>query len=239
MANPAVAFVAGKFGSPFDIGLQLLDNASVAPTEGLWLPARFAKTGSIELAGSMSTVSVSLLGTNQLADPLNQMALTVGGTITTGDIVTIKATNTNLPGGSASVAYTVVGGDTTTTIGAALSALMNASLGMTAIGVTAQAAAGVITASFPSIFANDGTNGSNYATGAGPANITTFTASVSGAATETVTVAGVTTIGSAVGSAITALGLTQITVLPRWIRARLTTLTGTAAFINATFCGAA
>ncbi|HTI81751.1 MAG TPA: hypothetical protein VL614_14985 [Acetobacteraceae bacterium] len=239
MADPAVAFVAGKFGSPFDIGLQLLDNASVATTEGLWLPSRFAKTASVEVSGSMSTMSVSLLGTNQLAEPLNQMTLTIGGTITAGDVVTAKASNGNLPGGSASVSYTVAAGDTTTTIGAALSALMNASQGMTAIGLTAQAAAGVITASFPSIFANDGTNASGYATGMGPANITTFSGSVSGAATETVTVAGVTTIGSAVGSAITALGLTQLTVLPRWIRARLTTLTGAAAFINATLCGAA
>lgn len=240
MPNPAAAFVGGKFGGPFDIGLQLLDNATAATTEGLWLPTQFAKVGTVELAGSMSTVSVSLVGTNQLLAPLNQYTLTIASTVATGDVITVKATNSNILGGSASVSYTTIAGDTTTTIAAGLAALINASAGtrgMAAAGITASSTAAVITVSFPSVFPNAGTENYNYATNVGAGNITTFAGTSTGS--ETVTVAGVTTIGSAIGSAITALGLTSITLLTRWTRARMTTLTGANAFINATFCGSA
>ena len=234
MNDPAVAVTAPKFGAPFDVALQLLDNATVATTEGLWLPARFVKNGSVEVAGSMSTLSVQLLGTNQFNEPMNAFTLTVGGTVATGHTVTVTMTNSNIPGGTASVFYLTTGTDTANTVAAALAALMATSPGMIASGVVPSVAAAVITAQYPSIFPQASGPVPQY--GANDGNMLTFSGSSTGA--ETVTVAGVTTIGSAIGSAITALGITALTILPRWIRARMTTLTGGSAFINATFCGA-
>jgi hypothetical protein len=234
MNDPAVAVISPRYGAPFDVALQLLDNATVATTEGLWLPSRFVKNGSIEIAGSMSTVSVQILGTNQFSEPLNAYTITIGGTVATGHTVTITMANTNIPGGTASVSYVTTGTDTATTVAAALAALMAVSPGMVASGVTVSAAAGVITAQYPSIYPQANTLVPLYGFNFG--NLVTFSGSSTGA--ETVTVAGVTTIGSTIGSAITALGITALTVLPRWIRARMTVLTGGSAFINATFCGA-
>ena len=143
-------------------------------------------------------------------------------------------TNSNIPGGTASVFYLTTGTDTANTVAAALAALMATSPGMIASGVVPSVAAAVITAQYPSIFPQASGPVPQY--GANYGNMLTFSGSSTGA--ETVTVAGVTTIGSAIGSAITALGITALTILPRWIRARMTTLTGGSAFINATFCGA-
>lgn len=237
MPNQAISYVAAKLGSPFDIGALLLDAAAVAGTEGLWLPTRFAKTGSIEFAGSMTTMSASILGTNQMGEPLNQYTLTIGGTVTTNDIVTITAANPNAAGGTVAVPYPAIGGDTTTTIATKLTALINANIGMAGLGVTATSAGAVITTSFPSIWPQGNAEVPVYSVFFG--NTTTFTGASSGSSTETVTVAPVTTIGSAIGSAVTALGITALSILPRWMRVRLTTLTGGGANITATFSGAA
>jgi len=50
---------------------------------------------------------------------------TIGGSVTTGDILTIEMQNTVFPGGVISHTYTTVGGDTVTTIAEALAALFD------------------------------------------------------------------------------------------------------------------
>ena len=238
MANPAKAFTAGNFGSPYDIGLQLLDHATAAGTEGLWLPTSTAKEGSIEVSGSMSTLSISILGTNQLPEPLNQFTATVGGSATSGNVVTLDAVNSNIPGGAASVSYVVSSTDTLAAIAAALAALVNTTNGqatMASCGITAQAVSTAITLSFPSIW--PAANTESYPYGTARSNATVFSGSSNG--TETITIAPVTTLGSVIGGAITALGIYEVPMLPRWMRARLTTLTGSGAFIDSTFAGPA
>lgn len=59
---------------------------------------------------------------------LRTTVVTVGGTKTTGDILDITITDTNVAGSPLTLSYTVLSGDTTDTIAAALAALVNNSV---------------------------------------------------------------------------------------------------------------
>lgn len=91
---------------------------------------------------------------------------TIGGTKTTGDILTITTYNASLTGGQESVSYTVLAGDNLTSIATGLKSALNADTHLQAIGLSAVSASAVITISV---------------TG------TTYTQSTSGGATETIT----------------------------------------------------
>ncbi|HIA53570.1 MAG TPA: LysM peptidoglycan-binding domain-containing protein [Candidatus Melainabacteria bacterium] len=92
--------------------------------------------------------------------------VTVAGTVTTGDVVSLTVENVNLSGGEETVFYTVAGGNTTTDIATGLKNAINASSNLAAIGVTSTSSAAVVT------IATAGT---------------TYTTSTSGGATETLT----------------------------------------------------
>ena len=94
---------------------------------------------------------------------------TIGGTKTTGDVLTITAHDTGLTGGQQAVSYTVLSGDTLSTIAAGLAAAVNANSNLQAIGVSATSNSTVITLTSTSV------------------NVTTYTESTSGGATETIT----------------------------------------------------
>lgn len=102
---------------------------------------------------------------------------TIGGTVTTGDVVTLTFINDQLellqP-----ISYTVAGGDTLTTIATHLTSAINAnaSLSGTAIGMAATSSGAVITITQPGSIANQ----------------TFMQSAVSGAATETVSFAPTT-----------------------------------------------
>lgn len=64
----------------------------------------------------------SFLAANPRADAT--ASATIGGTVTTGDTITLKVTLATLSGGSNSVAYTAVAGDTVETIAEALANLV-------------------------------------------------------------------------------------------------------------------
>jgi RHS repeat-associated protein len=65
--------------------------------------------------------------------------LTIGGTVTAGDTLTITVHNTALSGGTEPVAYTVLSTDTLASIASGFASLINADLALAAIGVTANA----------------------------------------------------------------------------------------------------
>jgi YD repeat-containing protein len=92
---------------------------------------------------------------------------TVGGTKTTGNVLTITAHDAGLTGGQEAVSYTVLSTDTLTSIAAGLTTAINADVHLSAIGVSATSAATVITMKSNSV------------------NVTTYTESVTG--TETIT----------------------------------------------------
>jgi RHS repeat-associated protein len=107
--------------------------------------------------GATETVS---LGTNQNGNA----AITIGGTKTTGDILTITVSNLNLSGGQTQISYTVLAGDTLTTIASGIASAISSSVSLQGIGVSAT---------------SSGTTINTTMTG------TTYTTSTSGGATET------------------------------------------------------
>lgn len=235
MPDPIVMNEPGPFNGPFSANSPLIDAVSAVPYEGLWVPARFNKESSIEISGAGATAIVAqLYGTNAPAWPMNQYNLTVAGTVTANDIVTTTFTNPLLPAGQQSISYSVQNADTPTTIAAALSAMINANAALAAVQIQASSAAAVVSVSYPSFSYQNLSGGQisdpqNIASPSSPmfANTTQMSASKSSGATETLTVT-VGTNGTAVGSAITALGLTQLSGVYRWLKLRLTGITGPA-----------
>ena len=96
---------------------------------------------------------------------------TIAGTKTTGDVLTLTVHDAALSGGQEAVPYTVLAGDTLTTIATGLKSAINADAHLSALGVTATSASTVV-----SINSNS-------------TNVTSYTESVSGGATETIALA--------------------------------------------------
>jgi hypothetical protein len=110
-----------------------------------------------------------------------------------------------------------------------MAAAINADTKLQGLGVGASSLAAVVTVTFPSVAPITAISG-DTATGANFIGIAT---SATGSATETQTVATFTN-GTTLGSAIAALGLTNIPApFPLFIKARLATLTGGGAKITA------
>ncbi len=129
---------------------------------------------------------------------------TVGGTATTGDVLTITVENNALTGDSASATYTVPSGSpSTTTMAAGVAAAINADTQLQAIGVTATSAAAVVTIAV---------SATSYTTTNGTTEILTVYPTANG--TIAIAVSGSPTTGDVVKIAVnnTALstGSTQI-----------------------------
>lgn len=213
---------------PYGIHALLMDAAPAKPVEGCWVPLFGAKLATLELSGSMDSLGLDVFGSNALEDPGNSYSITIAGSVTVDDVVSLDITNSNLPAGI-SVSHTSVGGDTATTIATALVAAINASSVLAGLSIRATNALGVITLAFPSFAPQPGAGNPSAPA---LANNTLVAGSVSGSATETIAIA-VGTNGIKIGSTLAAFGLTALTVVPRWVKARLTTLTGTGANVSA------
>jgi RHS repeat-associated protein len=91
--------------------------------------------------------------------------VTVGGTITAGDVVSASVQNAALPGGQETASYTVMSGDTLTSVATGLKSAINSDTNLQALGIGATSSSAVV-----SILSD-----------------TYFTTSTSGGATETMT----------------------------------------------------
>ncbi len=100
---------------------------------------------------------------------------TVGGTVTAGDVITLTFSVGTLPGGSLAVKYTVVSTDTTETIAESLATAVNVNPTAQNYGLTA----GITGAANPEEL--------NFLWTGPIGNFVTISASVSGSATETIT----------------------------------------------------
>lgn len=210
--------------TPISISAILADAVQSTPYEGVWVPWSLASSGSVELSGSMSTVSAQLYGTN-LISPLNALVVTIGGSATNGDVVSL---NFNTPLGVVTATTPIVTSETVTQMAAALAAFINASTAFAALGMSASSVAGALTVTWPVRFP-----GNNQV-----APVVQVTSSVTGGASETVAVA-VGTTGSVMGAAFTTLGLSQISAQARWLKMRISTLTGGGASVTAMAQGTA
>jgi RHS repeat-associated protein len=93
---------------------------------------------------------------------------TIGGTATTGDVLTLSVFDAGLSGGQANVNYTVQSGNTLTDIATGLKNAINANTSLQAIGVSASSSAAVVNMTSTS------------------ANLTSYAQSTSTGATETI-----------------------------------------------------
>ena len=112
------------------------------------------------------------LSTTTVIEKANRTAaITIGGTVTVGNVLTITVNDAALSGGTKSNNYTVIGGDTLTSIATALTTALNGDSSLSDIGVTATSSGTVILVSSTSV------------------NQTSYASSTSGGATETITIA--------------------------------------------------
>jgi hypothetical protein len=218
-------------GVSMSVQATLLQAVSVAPYEGLWVPFEWVRQATVEVLAGATTPSIDIYATNQ-DNPSNSYILTVGGTITTNDVITLVFA----PGNSApfNVAYTVVAGDTTTTILAGhIAAAINANASAQALGIAATSNAAVITVTWPSTAPSVGVAEFQQPSSPPQANtlLITYTA---GGNTETIARTQSTTDGTNLtASHLTGAGLVTLTPFPvRWVKARLTALAGGTATVN-------
>ena len=140
---------SARFNGPFSLRAVLLSGQSSAPFEGAWVPLVGCLQATLEVSAvSGTTFSAALWGTNN-PDPVNSYSVTVGGTVTAGNVLTLTFSGGVLFG-STSVTYTVQSSDTASTIAAQLAAAVAASSAVAAAGISAQSSGSVVTITYPS-----------------------------------------------------------------------------------------
>ncbi len=124
---------------------------------------------SVNLTTYRATTSSSATETITLSVPVQAWTVAaIGGTKTTGNVLTITTFDAGLSGGSKAVNYTVQSGDTLTSIATNLAAALNADTDLQGIGVSATSNSTVVSLKSTS------------------PNLTTFAQSLSAGATETI-----------------------------------------------------
>jgi hypothetical protein len=151
-----------------------------------WL--RLLAQGAITIDGSIDGAIRNDGDNGQTA--VETTTITIGGTVTSGDIVTLTFTNSDIAGSPLSIPYTCIGTDTTTTIATNLTTLINAATPLSDAEVTATSSGAVIT-----VVSADFQQ-------------TTFDYSLSDGATETVTIG--TTMDQASGAGAGGGGVTAL-----------------------------
>ena len=121
---------------------------------------------------------------------------TIGGTITSGDTVTVNVLDSGLSGGKVAITYTVASGNTTTSIATGLKTAINANTSLSTLGVTATSVGAVVTIKSTS------------------PNTTTYTSATNAGATETITTTTNfnTTLGMLLRGTITTGNVLTLTV---------------------------
>ena len=138
-------------------------------------------TGSLS-GGSTETITIG--ATNNFVENV-----TVGGSKTTGDVLTIKVRDPALTGGSESVPYTVLSTDTLTTIATGLKNAINADSHLSTLGVTATSAGTVVTIKSTS------TNATTYSQSTNSTATETLFLSVNANGPQTLGISGTKTTG--------------------------------------------
>ena len=216
---PPISFENSPSPGTFASSAVMVDSVTAAPYEGLWIPSRFTRNASIEVSGTFSSFSLGLYGTNAI-NPSNTYLVTVGGTVTNNDVLGVTFSTASLTSGSRTVSYTVSGSPSLSTIAANLAALINADTTLAALGYQASAASAVVTINFPTLPASSGMGSFTS-----PVTPLATILSTSSTGTETLTVSTPTT-GGVLFATVTASGFTQLPGPMRWVKARLTALSG-------------
>jgi hypothetical protein len=151
-----------------DTNLQAIGVSATSSATLISINSLSANATSYLQSKSTNATEFVFLGIN----PNGVQTAVVGGSKTTGDTLTITVYDVGLTGGSKTETYTVLSGDTLTTIASGLAGVINADSALSAIGVSATSNGTVINIT-----------SSSY-------NATTYTQSTSSGATETISLAG-------------------------------------------------
>ena len=221
--------------------LRLAQDVTAVPVQGPWLPCALFKQASVEVAGIYSTVLAGIAVANTLAPPLNGYKVTVGGTVTAGDVVGITVASS--VAGTVKASHTVASGDTVGTIAAALGVALGADAALAAAGFMVSASAASVTIQYPSVEPGATWESAgvvcDFPSTAPPVNYVSVTAGASAAATETATVSVVNN-GSVVQQLNAATSHAVLAGVPaRWVQADVTALTGAGASVNVNLAGTA
>jgi RHS repeat-associated protein len=147
-----------------DTNLQAIGVSATSSGAVLTLNSVSTNVTSYTPSLSSGATETLVLGTN----PNGAQTAVVGGTVSSGDVMSLTTYDTGLSSGSELVSYTVHSGDTTSTIASALASAINGDSHLSAIGVTAAAVNNVLNITSTST------------------NLTTYLQSVSAGATETI-----------------------------------------------------
>lgn len=124
-----------------------------------------------------ATLSVGATETvDFVPEPAGPDTATVGGTVTAGDSVGLKVSNSSLPGGEFTSLYTVRSGDNLNAVAAGIASTLNAEPALQTIGLAASSSGTVVSVQSFS------------------ANLSAYSASLSGGATESITTGNATRV---------------------------------------------
>ena len=134
--------------------LSLIPNATVAYSTRRISPGYAGKDMNVRRGSDNAQSDIGFIG-GDLDTPTaasfcadGTVYLYIGGSITTGDKLTITFANSGISGSPVSVSYTTVGGDTTTTAATGLKAAINASTPLSSAGILATSSGAVVTISY-------------------------------------------------------------------------------------------
>ena len=218
---------------PFSLRAVLLSGQSSAPFEGAWVPLVGCLQATLEVsASSGATFSGGLWGTNN-PDPVNSYAVTVGGTVTAGDVLTLTFSGGVLFS-PAAVSYTVQSSDTTSTIAAQVVAAVAASTAVAAAGISAQASGSVVTITYPSGISPTTPSVAPAGNPTMNQSLNAIEVSASSTGATTLTVANGTSGVSL--ATLSAGGMSTITMPISFVKLRLASVSGgsVSAFLSAT-----
>ncbi|MBX9951070.1 MAG: hypothetical protein K2Y39_18005 [Candidatus Obscuribacterales bacterium] len=150
-----------------DTGLQGIGVSSTSSGQIVSISSNSPNRTTIRTSTNANATEVLKQG----LPPNGTQTAIIGGTKTTGNVLTITVYDAGLAGGSKAINYTVQGGDTLATMTSGLAAAITADTSLAAIGVSATAVSTVV-----NIKSNS-------------QNATTYTSSLSGGATATIALA--------------------------------------------------
>jgi RHS repeat-associated protein len=105
-------------------------------------PTNPTGTNSMSVVGSITGLASETATVNYAND--QNYNLTIGGTITAGDIISLTVDNPSLAGGQTTVSYTTISTDTPTSVATALTHAVNVSTALNTLGVGATSSAAIL-----------------------------------------------------------------------------------------------
>jgi len=199
VGGDTLSTIATKFAAAITANANLLTLGVNASANGSEMRIKSASPNITTYAQSTSggaTTTISLGVTNNFIENA-----VIGGTKTTGNTITITFSDAALSGGSTAITYTVLAGDTLTTMTTGLKNAINANAGLTAAGITATSVGTAITINSTSV------NATTYSQSTSAGATATISLSVNQNGPQTIAIGGTKTTGDTITITVYDAGL--------------------------------